>query len=468
MGPYNDDRDRIQPFAGNRHYWQYKGQPVMLLGGSVEDNLFQIPDLEAHLDLLRSVGGNFVRGTMSSRDPGNVWPWARDPETGLYDLDQWQPEYWHRFRRFLELTAARDIIVQIEIFDPHDHHSGRWAHNPLNPRNNVTWTAEASGLPEVVDKHASAWTQPLFDTVPAIKDLALVRRYQEAFVDKMLSYSLAFGHMLYCMDNETCADPAWGAHWAEHVKRRAREKGVNVETTEMWDNMDPSDGEVPGAVLQDPRDHPYLDRAKLANTLAAPEHYSFVDMSNHNMQYGQTHYETALWVRRAVERSGTPRPINCVKIYGGTSGWYPFGDERQGQQRFWRNVFAGLAAVRFHRPPSGQGLGPAAQAHIRSMRLLTDQLDIFTCVPAPELLSGHADNGAFCLADPGRAYAVCVLDGGRVRLDCSASTGRLLLHWLHIAQGRWVTAVPHSVLPGAAVPLDPPGPGFFAAVLWAL
>ena len=59
--------DRIQPYAANPRYWQYKGQPVLLLGGTIKDCLFQIPDLEAHLDLLQSVGGNYVRNTMSDR-----------------------------------------------------------------------------------------------------------------------------------------------------------------------------------------------------------------------------------------------------------------------------------------------------------------------------------------------------------------------------------------------------------------
>ena len=56
---------RIQPYAANPRYWQYKGKPVPLLGGSKDDNLFQIPDLEEHLDELRSVGGNCIRNTMS-------------------------------------------------------------------------------------------------------------------------------------------------------------------------------------------------------------------------------------------------------------------------------------------------------------------------------------------------------------------------------------------------------------------
>ena len=62
-----DKQGRIKPWAKNPRYWQYKGQPVLLLGGSKDDSLFQIPDLKKHLDLIASVGANYVRNTMSSR-----------------------------------------------------------------------------------------------------------------------------------------------------------------------------------------------------------------------------------------------------------------------------------------------------------------------------------------------------------------------------------------------------------------
>ena len=64
----NSDNNSIRPFTENPRYWQYKGNPVLLLGGSGDDNLFQYPGLEEHLDLLQSVGGNYIRNTMSSRD----------------------------------------------------------------------------------------------------------------------------------------------------------------------------------------------------------------------------------------------------------------------------------------------------------------------------------------------------------------------------------------------------------------
>jgi len=53
-----DDAGRIQPWPKNPRYWQYKGRPVLLLGGSKDDNLFQIPDRESHLDEIREAGGH--------------------------------------------------------------------------------------------------------------------------------------------------------------------------------------------------------------------------------------------------------------------------------------------------------------------------------------------------------------------------------------------------------------------------
>lgn len=39
----NPNKKRIQPWVENPWFWQYKGKPVMLLGASGDDNLFQWP-----------------------------------------------------------------------------------------------------------------------------------------------------------------------------------------------------------------------------------------------------------------------------------------------------------------------------------------------------------------------------------------------------------------------------------------
>jgi hypothetical protein len=89
------DNQRIQPSSENQSYWQYKGEPVLLLGGSWQDNLFNHPiGLEKHLDLLVSVGGNYVRNTMSHRNQGNLFAYTQRAgpgipleEDGKFDLD---------------------------------------------------------------------------------------------------------------------------------------------------------------------------------------------------------------------------------------------------------------------------------------------------------------------------------------------------------------------------------------------
>ncbi len=55
-----DDKntDRIKPYAKNPRYWQYKGKPVMLLGGSKTDHIFLLDDLKKHLDEIQAVGAN--------------------------------------------------------------------------------------------------------------------------------------------------------------------------------------------------------------------------------------------------------------------------------------------------------------------------------------------------------------------------------------------------------------------------
>ena len=220
--PAMANRDRIQVYQKNPRYWQYKDKPVLLLGGTDDDNLFQWTGsrLTEQLDLLRTVGGNYVRCTMSSRDEGNVWPFKK--VNGKYNLDQWDSEYWQRFENFLKLTYERDIVVQVEIWATYDFYRELWQRHPFNPKNNINYTVKQAGLTEVVDPRPGHSENVFFQSVPAVRNQKTVLKYQRQFVDKMLSISLKFGHVLYCMDNETAATPRWGKYWSEYVKTKAK------------------------------------------------------------------------------------------------------------------------------------------------------------------------------------------------------------------------------------------------------
>ncbi|RKU28355.1 hypothetical protein C6497_09040 [Candidatus Poribacteria bacterium] len=409
------EKDRIQIYKENPRYWQYKGEPILLIGGTVEDNLFQIQNLREHLELLKSVGGNYVRSTMGWNDEGNIPPFKKVGEK--YDLNQWDEDFWNRFRNFIKWTHELDIIVQIEVWATFTYYRESWLANPYNPNNNTNYTEEESGLPTVVNSHPVATKNNFFWSVPKERNQKTVLKYQEKYVDKLLEETLPYGHILYCMDNETAVTVSWGEYWATYIQKKAAEEGRYVETTEMWDPWDLSD-------------------EKHKATFDHPETYSFCDISQNNHQKRQRHWDNAQKIRANLNPI---RPINNIKIYGADGG--RFGSTRDGLERFWRNIFGGFASARFHRPDSGVGLSEIAQAHLKSMRMITDEMDVFTCEPQNQLLSNREDNEAYVIANPGKEYAVYFPKGGSVDLNLNVKDEKdaktVRLRWININKSEW-------------------------------
>jgi hypothetical protein len=463
-----NEADHIQPYSGNPFYWQYKGEPVLLLGGSGQDNLFNHPAglepgdmLEKHLDILQSVGGNYVRNTMSHRNEGNVFPYQQNTE-GKFDLNKPNPEYWNRFETLLKLTAGRDIIVQIELWATYDYdgrepHDGAaiWAKHPFNPANNVNYTEQDTTLLAKggdFPGHAHPINNPFFHTVPARNNDTVALKFQQAFVDKILEHTLKYGHVLYCMDNETFVGPEWSDYWCGYIQKKAAEAGKKVETTQM-------------------RARP--DGSHIKHHVDRPELYTYLEVSQNNRptQHGltmQEAYDHLLWIRGLLRDS--PRPMNNTKIYGYDPTHPVWGN---GVQKFWRNLMAGCASVRFHRLYGSRamlGLGEKAQANIRSARMLFGEFNIFTAEPGNNLLSGREENEAYLLAEVDKQYALyfpaaddLVQGDGAVTLDLSGAEGRWRLRWLNIAESRW--ADEQTLDAGDRVQIRKPDDGHWAAVI---
>jgi hypothetical protein len=436
-----EDPDCIQPWAKDPRYWQYEGQPVLLLGGSMDDNLFQLPELKEHLNEMKGVGANYVRNTMSDRnDKGfEVYPF-KQLSSGQYDLTQWNDEYWERFENMLRWTAKRDIIVQIEVWDRFDYSTRNWVPHPYNPMNNVNYTHEESGLAGRYPDHPGANKQPFFFTTPKQRDNQVVFSHQQRFVDKMLSYSLRYDHVLYCVDNETSGEEAWGAFWAGHIQQRAAEVGKRVFVTEMWDDWN-------------------LKAERHRGTLDHPELYQFADVSQNNHQKGQEHWDNFQWVLSHTARQ--PRPLNTVKTYGADGG--RFGNNRDGIERWWRHVIGGAAAARFHRPDSGLGLSDPAKTSLRAARKLESLIKLWEVEPANHLLRDREPNEAYLAANPGRAYALYFSDGGSVGLDLTGVSGHFEVHWINLGTGEWGKR--ESLDGGGITKLSAPAKGHWAAAV---
>lgn len=431
----------IQPWPKNSRCWQYQGQPVLLLGGSKDDNLFQIPDLKEHLDEIRAAGGNYIRNTMSDRkDKGfEVYPFLQRPD-GKFDLEQWNEEYWRRFENLLQWTAEREIIVQIEVWDRFDYSTKNWPPHPYNPKNNVNYTSAESGLAAEYPVHPGMNRQPFFFTTPKQRNNTVVLKYQQRFVEKVLSYSLRYDHVLYCMDNETSAEEAWGAYWADFIRQRAKAAGKQVCLTEMWDAWN-------------------LKADEHKRTFDHPERYDFCDVSQNNQKSGQEHWDNFQWVRARLSRQ--PRPLNTVKTYGADDG--RFGSTRDGVERFWRHVIGGAAAARFHRPDSGLGLSEPAKASLRAARKLESLVKLWDVEPANSLLSDREQNEAYLAAAPGKAYLLYFTDGGSVGLDLRDAPGNFEVRWVDIATGEWGRT--ETIQGGAVATISAPAKGHWAAAI---
>jgi len=382
-----------------------------------------------------------------------VYPFKKLP-SGKYDLNQWNDEYWTRFVNLLKWSQEREIIVQIEVWDRFDYTDHRgfdaWRMHPYNPANNVNYNSADTGFAtEYVKQHPSRDQQPFFHTIPGMKKYQqpydVVRKYQERFVDKLLSCSLPYGNVLYCMNNETSTSPTWGQFWIDHIQHRADERGVDVYTTDMFDHgFKPESSE------------------KIRIALNKPRQYSFMDISQVNSRnFNEDHWDKLLWYDREIRQHS--RPLNNTKIYGSGETSWGSGTPEDGVERFWRNIIAGCASARFHRDGAGNGLKPIAKASIGAVRKVESLVKLWDISHRNDLLLDRASDEAYLACQPGGSYVLYFTDGGNIGLDLKAYPQEFGLHWINIANGRW--GAKRTMTGGKVLPISAPEKGPWVAVL---
>lgn len=403
----------IQPYQENPWYWQYKGEPILLIGGSDEDNLWQWTgkQLTDHLDLLKSVGGNYVRNTMSDRDDGNVYA-VSEVEDGKYDLEKWDEEYWNRLENFLEETEKRDIIVQLTLWDWFD--LSDLNDHPYNPENNVNWSAGT------IDNREDFFGGSLYDNNEAVLD------YQCRYIDKLLSITLNYDHIIYNINNESSLGAKWENYWAKYLKDVASSQERKIYITSMQ--------LIPGNSVR----HVMTNR----------DLYSFVEVSQNNQNaagtIGYKHYENLIYWRSMIDaQQEGSMPMNNEKVYGSGAGENSAaGSEMEAIERFWRNIFAGSASVRFHRPADGWwgiGLNESAQRTIKAASMFLEEFNVFNSKPYAGCETiGQSINADYCLAHVGSAYAVYFPNGrSTVVLDPWVYINEVNIKWLNLTNGEW-------------------------------
>lgn len=442
---------RIQPSEEHPTYWAYQGVPTLLLGafnhghnpfidGSTTDTV-EVDPLEviiAQIDEMVEVGGNVLRCVL---DPGGGTslgiPAYRKTESGQFDLNTPEGPYWDRLAAFISAAEERGVVVELEIWDRFDWQSENWEYSPFNPKNNINYTFENSVLKESYERreiyrnHPMALgvpNHPTYESADSLekKKYDTVRKYQEIFVSKVYEITKDHGNVLYNMNNETSENPAWGEYWINYLKDL--DKAGKIVCTNMQD----------GIFMVE-------ESAELKHQLQHPEIYDYLDISQINSRLrDEDHWHAANYI--AEQASAQNMLLYMTKVYGSDdrkptpwASWRP-GDTDNAIEEWWRNLIAGVAGVRFHRPDSGIGLNNQAKACIQATRKVESKIKFWEVQPAIELLSDRDFDEAYLAANPGKAYILYFTQqgGGAVQLDLKAYPNQPFnLHWVNIDTGEW-------------------------------
>ncbi len=225
----------------NPKYFLFRNRPLVLIAarehyGSVVNRAF---DFERYLadaaDKKQTVTRTFLlfREQQSARNPSSpikpespdfVMPYPRvgpakaiDGEP-IFDLDQWNGEYFARLHKFLERASQLGIIVELTLFS-NTYGDAVWALNPLRAQNNLQKVG------------AIEWQE-----YNSLKDRALNER-QFAFAEKIVQETSPFDNVYYEICNEpgggfgghaTPADvDAWQTEIARVVRAQLKRLGRN-------------------------------------------------------------------------------------------------------------------------------------------------------------------------------------------------------------------------------------------------
>lgn len=461
--------DRIRPDPNNPSYWQYKGQPIMLLGGNPWDAPFFIEEQEAAYDELLSAGGNLLRYILKQRhdDSGSaiklveIFPFKK-LGNGKYDLNQWSDDYWNRFDSGLRMCEERNIIAQITLWDHFDFYRDQWEISPWNPRNNTNYTSSESGLATSYPVHPSEDTNPFLKTVPTMLDNTVVLDFQKKLIAKMMSIALRHDNVLYNMANEgNLGQEKWDQWWCEFISSEAAAAGKTIYTTTMFDKQDW------GPVVNNPGTYTYVEGSKVGSRWT---------------ERGQAQYDVAVGL---IKDAGAKRarPVNAVKIRTQKI-------QKHAQERLWRPLMAGFAALSHHRatpdgdrsaggPGSfddnhasntylnhGLGLGQDAKNNIKAMRAFTHVIVPWETTPRQDLLTGRASDEAYLRAKADEVYGLYFVDTGTVGLKLDDVSGTFRLRWIDIAKGGYI-GTEQTLTAGRTVTITTPGNtnGGWAAVI---
>jgi hypothetical protein len=208
-----DDAPAIQLNSKNPHYFLFRGRTVALITsgehyGAVLNADFDykkyLLTLEADgLNYTRLFGGSYVevpgksfgiqRNDLAPAEGRFLAPWMRSSVPGYagggskFDLSQWNPEYFRRYRDFLAEASSLGIVVEVTLFSS-QYGEMQWNFSPFNPANNINTTDSIDWKDLQTLDNGSALT------------------FQEQYTRKLVREANGFDNVFFEIQNEPWSD----------------------------------------------------------------------------------------------------------------------------------------------------------------------------------------------------------------------------------------------------------------------
>ena len=415
MSHCSGSKGELGIFEDNPRYFSWDGKPVFLASRSFGWTAISDPQFDYIHDIetMAANGGNLLRLTLfwpGHGDEGGELPWVRDEQTGLYDLDEFNPAYFGKLRHYIAVARKNKAVVNLELFDHPavKGGSGRWPSHPMNPARNVNYDDEEFSTSSV--DHRFFRTLPMHDNKPA------ALQYQQRLLYKILDETLVFGNVIYSLGNECPSPVEWNLYWAHLIKDYAAGRGSGkIMVTNMW-QRDMVEFDV--FDIQDAQ-NPY--RVRRANAGQMWSAYQAI----HSWQRDQNNV----------------KPVYDSGQMGGAPGSHIL-------HQLWMSFVGGTAGMRYHRmAPVHPRPGISSEVevgnwedpfHLEQMkwisnfRKFTADIQFWTMDPLWDLvIMGEG----YAFGRPGNEYIIYLPSGERITISGFESTGNYELRWYDPDQG---------------------------------
>lgn len=402
----------------NPHYFLFRGRPTVLITstehyGAVMNMGFYYPlylnELQSRgFNLTRLFSGvyvedfgafNIARNTLAPAPLRFICPWARSVTPGYagggnkFDLNKWDPAYFHRLKDFVAQAGKRGIVVEMVLFCPY-YGDSQWDLSPVKASNNIEGIGD----------------------IPRTKALTLdngaLLAVQDAMVRKIVTELRDFDNVYY----EICNEPYFGGvtiTWQNHIAEIIKK----------------TEGAFPAQ---------HLIAQNISNGSKKIEDPN-PSVSIFNFHYSQPPESVAL--NYGLDRA----------IADDETGFRGTGDSAY-RREGWDFVLSGGAVYdnldysftvghedgTFKFPPSQPGGGGhELQAQLSILKKFIDGFDFAHMHPdATDIKAVGREAKIHALAQPGMAYAVYVDGGGPgTTLLCNVPPGRYLAEWIDTLTG---------------------------------